>query len=250
MSRFGLPVSALIALMLIVAGCGGSTPPAEEQATPAAPAESVADHMADHFSHIRDIEQAVIRGDLEAAQAPAQWIVEHQTLSNLPADSAVYLAEIRNSASGVAATDDLGNAAVATATMVAACGKCHTATGVTPPMPDVPQPAGAEGITDHMKQHMQAVDLMYEGLAAPSDDLWKKGAGLLKASPLEGESLPQELSDDVKAAEARVHEMADRATNAADTGAKIAIYGELIGGCASCHGLHGKVWGPGVPKVE
>ncbi len=249
MSRFGLPVSALIALMLIVAGCGGSTPPAEEQA-PAAPAESVADHMADHFGHIRDIEQAVIRGDLEGAQAPAQWIVEHQALSNLPADSGVYLAEIRNSASGVASTDDIGNAAVATATMVAACGKCHTATGVTLTMPAVAPPTVADGITGHMQQHMQAADLMYEGLVAPSDELWKKGAEMLKASPLEGESLPQELSDEVKASETRVHEMADRAMAAADTGAKVAIYGELIGGCASCHGLHGKVWGPGVPKVE
>jgi len=249
MSRVGLPVSALIALMLIVAGCGGSTPPAEDQA-PAAPAEAVADHMTDHFSHIHDIEQAVIRGDLEAAQAPAQWLVEHQTLSNLPSDSALYLAEIRNSASGVASTDDIGNAAVATATMVAACGKCHTATGVTPTMPSVAAPSGPEGITGHMQQHMQAVDLLYEGLAAPSDELWKKGAELLKASPLEGENLPEELSDDVKGAEARVHEMADRAINATDTGAKVAIYGELIGGCASCHGLHGKVWGPGVPKAE
>jgi len=250
MSRLGLPVSALIALMLIVAGCGGSTPPAEEQAPVAAPAESVADHMADHFSHIHDIEQAVIRGDLEAAQAPAQWIVEHQTLSNLPADSGVYLAEIRNSASGVAATEDIGNAAIATATMVAACGKCHTATGVTPTMPDVAPPTGASQITGHMQGHLQAVDLMYEGLAAPSDELWKKGAELLKVSPLEGENLPQELSDEVKASEIRVHEMADRAMAAADTGAKIAIYGELISGCASCHGLHGKVWGPGVPKAE
>ena len=249
MSRFGLPVSALIALMLIVVGCGGSTPPAEEQA-PAAPAESVADHMATHFSHVRDIEQAVIRGDLEGAQAPAQWIVEHQTLSNLPADSGLYLAEIRNSASGVASTEDIGNAAVATATMVAACGKCHTATDVTATMPDVAPSAGGDGITAHMGQHMQAVDLMYQGLVAPSDELWKKGAEMLKMSPLEGESLPQELSDEVKASEARVHEMADRAMAAADTGAKIAIYGELIGGCASCHGLHGKVWGPGVPKVE
>ena len=249
MSRFGLPVTALIALMLIVAGCGGSTPPAQEQ-PPAAPAESVAAHMADHFTRVRDVEQAVIRGDLEAAQTPARWIVEHQALTNLPEGSAQYLAEMRNSASGVASTDNIGNAAIATATMVAACGNCHKAAGATPAMPDVTPAEGAEGITGHMRQHLQAVDLMYGGLAGPSDELWTKGAQMLKASPLEGSALPQELSDDVKASEARVHEMADRAMKAADTGAKVAIYGELIGGCASCHGLHGKVWGPGVPKVE
>jgi len=235
-------------LMLIVAGCGGSTPPAEEQ-PPAAPAESIAEHMAEHFARVHDVEQAVMRGDLEAAQAPAKWIVEHQPLSNLPEVSGQYLAEIRNAASGVASTDNVGNAAIATATMVAACGGCHFASGATPTMPAVTS-QGAEGIVGHMRRHAEAVDLMSEGLMAPSDELWTKGAEMLKVSPLEGSALPQELSDDVKASEARVHEMADRAMNAADTGAKVAIYGELISGCATCHALHGKVWGPGVPKVE
>ena len=27
-------------------------------------------------------------------------------------------------------------------------------------------------------------------------------------------------------------------------------YGEVIGSCATCHGMHGRVWGPGVPKTE
>jgi cytochrome c553 len=249
MSRFGPPVSALIALMLLVAGCGGSTPPAEEQ-PPAASAEPVAEHMAEHFARVREVEQAVMRGDLEAAQTPARWIVEHQALTNLPEGSGQYLAEIRNAASGVASTDNIGNAAVATAAMVAACGSCHAASGATPPMPDVTAAPGAEGITGHMRQHLQAAELMFEGLIAPSEELWRKGAEMLKASPLEGADLPEELSDVVKTSEARAHEMAERAMSAADTGAKVAIYGDLIGGCASCHGLHGKVWGPGVPRIE
>jgi mono/diheme cytochrome c family protein len=52
------------------------------------------------------------------------------------------------------------------------------------------------------------------------------------------------------ASEARVHELADRAAKASDRGARVAIYGEVIGSCASCHGLHGKVWGPGLPKTQ
>jgi cytochrome c553 len=247
MSRFDLPAFALIALALLVAGCGGSTPPTEE--VPGATSEWFVGHMADHFGHVRAVEQAIVRGDLEAAQAPARWLVDHQPLTDLPEGSARYLAEIRNSASGVASTDNIGNAAVATATMVAACGGCHVATGATPAMPDVTWPA-AEGITGHMREHEQAVELMYEGLIAPSDELWTKGAEMLRVSPLAGEDLPQELSDDVKASGARVHEMADRAMAAADTGVKIAVYAELIGRCASCHGLHGKVWGPGVPTVQ
>lgn len=249
MSRVGLPVSALMAFMLLVAACGGSTPPAEDQA-PATAAESVTEHMAEHFARVRDIEHAVIRGDLDAAQAPAQWIVDHQELTNLPEGSGRYLAEIRNAAMGVTSTDNIGNAAVATAAMVVACGSCHAASGASPKMPDVTPLPAAEGTPSHMRQHQQAVDLMYEGLIAPSEDLWKRGAERLKASPLAEADLPQELSAGITASEGRVHEMADRAMAAADSGAKVAIYGEIIAGCASCHGLHGKVWGPGIPKSQ
>jgi mono/diheme cytochrome c family protein len=41
-----------------------------------------------------------------------------------------------------------------------------------------------------------------------------------------------------------------KAKAAADIGTKVAFYGEYIGGCAGCHGLHGKVWGPGLPKTQ
>jgi mono/diheme cytochrome c family protein len=44
--------------------------------------------------------------------------------------------------------------------------------------------------------------------------------------------------------------MAGKARTATDIGTKVAFYGEYIGGCAGCHGLHGKVWGPGLPKTQ
>jgi len=42
--------------------------------------------------------------------------------------------------------------------------------------------------------------------------------------------------------------MAANAKKATDIGTKVAFYGEYIGGCAGCHALHGKMWGPGLPK--
>jgi len=44
--------------------------------------------------------------------------------------------------------------------------------------------------------------------------------------------------------------IAGRAAQAADAGSRIAIYGELVGGCASCHAAHGMVLGPGLPKAK
>jgi len=91
------------------------------------------------------------------------------------------------------------------------------------------------------------VDLMYRGMVAPSEALWKQGAEALKGSPLSDKDLTK-VPKGIAASEARVHEIAGRAAQAADAGARIAIYGELIGGCASCHAGHGRVLGPGLPK--
>ena len=246
MSRFVLPVSFVF--MTIAIACGGSGQPAE-QAPATAPASTLASHMTDHFTRVHVVEEAVIRGDLEAAAAPARWLENHTTAEGLPAGTEPFVAEMRNAASGVASTDNIGNAAVATATMVAACGRCHAEAGVVPKLPDVSPPAPAAGVTGHMREHQYAVDLMAEGLMVPSDARWTQGAEALKAAPLAGADLA-EVPKDVAVMEARVHELADRAIKATDSGARIAIYGEIIGDCASCHGSHGKVWGPGVAGRE
>jgi hypothetical protein len=99
-----------------------------------------------------------------------------------------------------------------------------------------------------MLEHQHAVDLMYRGLIAPLRGDWTKGAEMLKAAPLGGKAMA-----DVKEAvdaETRVHEMADRALRAAEQSSRVAIYGSVIAECARCHGLHGSVWGPGLPKTQ
>jgi len=253
MSRRLLVVLAILSVTLVAAGCGGSTPPPAEQAPAAAPApppaSSAGAHMAEHFTKIREVEEAIIRGDIESAKGPAQWIAEHQETAGLPAGTENYVIEMKSAAKAVGATDDIGNAAVAAAKAVSSCGTCHAAAKVTPKLPDEAAPADTSGTTGHMREHQYAVDLMYRGLMSPSDDLWKKGAEALKASPLTEKDLTKVTKEIVKF-DARVHELADRAVKAPDTGAKIAIYGEIIGSCATCHGLHGRVWGPGLPKTN
>ena len=98
-----------------------------------------------------------------------------------------------------------------------------------------------------MLEHQYAVDLMYRGMVGPSDTLWKQGAEALKGSPLTDKDLAK-ASKEIAAFEARVRELAGRAAQAADAGSRIAIYGELVGGCASCHGAHGMALGSGLPK--
>jgi hypothetical protein len=235
-----------------VSACGSSAPPSAEQSTAAAPAQPSVDtaaRMAAHFGKVRELEEAVVRGDLEGAKAAAQWIAEHQEAAGLPAGTESYVKATTNAARAVAASTLLGNAGVATAFAVAACGECHAAAKVTPKMPEVGAPPTLPGTAALMLAHKHAVDLMYRGMVGPSETLWKQGAEALKASQLTDKDLTKAPKEFV-ASETRVRELAGRAAQAADAGSRIAIYGELIGGCASCHAMHGTVLGAGLPKTN
>ena len=58
------------------------------------------------------------------------------------------------------------------------CGPFHVAAKVKPALPDVPRPALTGGREAHMLEHQWAVDVMYQGLIGPSDELWKKGVDI------------------------------------------------------------------------
>jgi cytochrome c553 len=242
----------ILSVAFAVSACGSSAPPPAEQPAAVAPAQPSVDtaaRMAGHFGKVRELEAAVIRGDLEAAKAAAQWIAEHQEAAGFPAGTESYATATRNAARAVAASASLGNAGVAAAFAVAACGECHAAAKVTPKMPEVSAPPALPGTAALMLAHQYAVDLMYRGLVGPSEPLWKQGAEALKGSALRDKDLAK-ASKEIVASETRVREIAGRAAQAADTGSRIAIYGELIGGCATCHGSHGMVLGPGLPKSD
>jgi hypothetical protein len=248
-----LPVGSMIlSVAFAVSACGGSAPPAAEKPAAAAAAQPSVDtaaRMADHFGKVRELEQAVVRGDLESAKAAAQWIAEHQDAAGLPAGTESYVTTTRNAARAVAVSASLNNAGVAAAFAVDACGECHAAAKVTPKLPEVIAPPALATPAGHMAAHQYAVDLMYRGMVAPSEALWKQGAEVLKGSPLSDKDLAK-ASKEVVASEARVHDLAGRAALAVDAGSRIAIYGELLGGCASCHAAHGRVLGPGLPKAD
>lgn len=242
-----------ILLSAFVVACGSSQPPAEQTAKPVEPAQPAVDivkDMHDHLGRVATIQQAVVRGDLEAVTEPATWIVNHVE-APVPAGTETYAPDIKKTAGMAAAAKDITSAATATAQLVAACGACHKASkaAINWPMPAKPT-AGGMGVAAHMLEHQWALDLMHQGLALPSDEAWKIGVEALKASPLSAKELPRDekLTKEIVSYEAKVHTLAAKALAAPDLGSKVAVYSETLASCAGCHGLHGKMWGPGVAK--
>jgi len=252
MSRRSRPliIGLLLPLVAVIA-CGGSQPPAEKPA-PAPPPKPITEltrEMHEQLGKVTIVQHAVIRGDLETAAVPAKWMADHQEVAGFPASTASYVADMKKFAANVAGARDIKGAATATTMMFSYCGGCHVAAKVTPAFPDLPKPTWTKGTAAHMLEHQWAVDLMYQGLAGPSDALWKKGVEALRAAPLSAKDLPKDasLTAEIVASEKKVHEQADKALKTTDAGTRVALYSEVLGECATCHSLHGRVWGPGLP---
>ena len=249
-----LILTLLLLPVVIALGCGGGQQPPAEQtkaAEPAAPAVEVSKQMHEQLARVTAMQEAVIRGDVEAAVEPARWIADHQETAGLPAGQEAVLADMKKSAAVVAEAKDFKNAATATAMVISYCGTCHSAAKVSPAIAEAPKPAGDGPLAAHMLEHQWATDLLYQGLVMPSGDRWQKGLTAMEGTPLAEKDLPKDakLTKEVAALEKKVHEMAAKAKTTTDIGTKVAFYGEYIGGCAGCHALHGKVWGPGLPKT-
>jgi len=156
---------------------------------------------------------------------------------------------MKKSAAVVAEAKDFKNAA--TAMVISYCGTCHTAAKVSPAIPEAPKPVAESAIAAHMMDNRWTTDLLYQSLVMPSEERWQKGLAAAQTTPLAEKDLPKDakLTKEVAALEKKVHEMAAKARTATDLGTKVAFYGEYIAGCVGCHELHGKVWGPGLPKT-
>jgi cytochrome c553 len=140
----------------------------------------------------------------------------------------------------------LASAATATVSMLTQCGDCHRAVGVFP-APTIPKKPDVGGLVGEMLEHQRATDDMLLGLIVPSASQWRQGAERLAAAKLLSSKLPSDpkLTQEIRTAEARVHQIAKQAETAADASARGVIYAQLLTTCAQCHSLHKNVWGPG-----
>ena len=213
----------------------------------AAPAAGTV-QMRAHFDQALLLHDAVIRGDLAAvgpaARALAQQVTESQPGSRLP-ETSRPLAALADGARKVAEAKTILEAAIDTAGMLSACGRCHRASGVTPAFPAPAQPVAA-GLSGHMLEHQAAVRLLVEGLVAPSDTTWRNGARALASAPLNATELPVDAAVRTQLAptEERLHRLATGAAEANDPAARAAFYGQLLAACADCHTRYAKAARP------
>src|SRR5690242_13688084 len=106
-----LAVATLAAGLTAAASRAGSAA-GSPQAVPHEPRRAA--HMQVHYAEVMTVHEAVIRGDLAATRAPADWLAEHDPPA-LPAGSAPFVAEMRRAARRTAQATTVDEAALGTA---------------------------------------------------------------------------------------------------------------------------------------
>jgi hypothetical protein len=203
--------------------------------------------MRHHFAEVLVLHDAVVRGDLTSARASARRVAAEPDPPKLTDAGRARVARIRAMASDVEAAKSIETAAAATSGMVATCGDCHVAMGTRMPPPPLEAPKrDVGGLVGHMLTHRQGLESLMAGLLIPSSSTWAEGARQLQGAALSRRDLPDDpkLNSRVANADKQVHALAERAAQAATSDARVAVYGELLATCATCHSLHPSVWGP------
>ena len=240
---------APIALLALVVACksGGDKPAdkpppdpgpeaAPQPATPAPDAASLKQHMQGHFTAIREIERALVDGDLAKAKERAGWLAAHEP-HDATAGWQPHMDAVRTAARALTGAADLAGATELAANLGGECASCHVTTTaiVSFPHEDLP-PAGTDNRMA-MRRHQWAADRMWEGLIGPSQTAWVQGAEILAAAPFVPKtSLGQAERDQVAALAKQVHELGASAADL-ELEVRAAHYAKLLRTCSGCHAI-------------
>jgi hypothetical protein len=234
-------LAAVVGMSLCLIACGRAREPDLEAESAKAweTAGAIHQDMKAHFDAIVTIRDALIAGDLPAAQAKARWIVEDETVPGIATWQELAM-EIRSQAAGVVDATSVEAATGPAAELARTCGRCHSVHSVRPPSLSArePPPIGSARVP-HMLRHQWAAERMWEGLVGPSEERWNAGIAELAETPLHREELelgPTAASHITDLA-TRVHQLGAEASGIPATAwdTRSALYARFLATCADCH---------------
>jgi cytochrome c553 len=209
--------------------------PAAPSATGSIVRPPAAAQMHQRYDRLEAIRDAVEGGDLGAARAAAKVMARAKS-GSLPAEWSGHLSSVRTESRAVVKAGDLVAAADGTARIADACAECHAATGGGPQhaqLASIPAQDWTEGA--NMKLHAWAVDVMWLGLLARSDEAWTRGASELSREPIPLRFPEPPLQEGRTQLELRLYVLAGRALTLNDPGERATLYGQMMATCAECH---------------
>jgi cytochrome c553 len=186
-------------------------------------------HMRRHFEDLKTVERMLVSGNLAEAKALAFMLSKPEAdpgLKRWVADAR----EVVYAARGLAAARDLDEALRREPRIAAACADCHARTGALLTFERLGDPPEADA---RMERHQWAVDRLWEGMIAPSDERWRAGLDVLATTPVPAAAAPEvsALGAQLQAAAASARD--NRAKPSSRM--RASLYGDLLVVCARCH---------------
>lgn len=238
-ARMALLVAAIIILPVLV-----TTALRAQAASPAV------ERMHAHLTALTNIDYAVVRGDLDDVREMSKALLNELSMDGLPTNAQKYLGDLKGAAREAGEATTIEAAARAVGMMSAACGACHAGLGTPIAMTAPARPPSISSVRARMLEHYYSVDMMGLGLQSPSDDHWKRGADTMRKAQVMKVTMKDEaLARDLNEAETAYKQIGVKASGARTPAERAAVYGEVLTSCGNCHSLHGRVFGPGLPKL-
>ena len=213
----------------------GDPGPAEAKKTPAeeppgTPRERL---MRAHFKETAVVRDAVIRGALSEAVAPASALAKMEGIGPIQPSWKPSIDALQAASRRISQSPDIPGASAAIADIGVACGTCHAGAGgpkvkiEAPPTPD-------KTLASRMQRHVWATERLWEALYVPSDPSWKAGVDALAADPF-----PKEVLDKggvhARSAAGRFKTLAATAGAAKKIEDRAKAYASLLETCSACH---------------
>ncbi len=192
--------------------------------------------MNEHFDSVAKIRDAVVVGELDTVAEHAEHLIASEDVAGYPEPWRPHVRELLQHADSLVNAASVAEAAGNAAALAGACGSCHVETAAKPNFGDTMEPAEDESLQAGMQRHQWAVEQLWEGIVAPTDEAWQRGASVFAAVPGCGEHFP----DDERGAKKQrlcetVHALGRRAATAETASERIGVYGDFLGTCSGCH---------------
>lgn len=214
----------MIPLMLL--GCGAPKAPPHEAPVP------MDVRMAHHFGLATRAQEAVIAGDLPAAQRAAADLASTPTPPDISAVWAEDFAVVHERAAVVANAPTLPEAGRAVARLGLACSACHAREGKGPRVPIDETDNAWAASKSPMERHIWATRAAWIGVVGADVAPFEAGMRALA----EGATLdPKGQDSGFDGLQRRIIDLAAAAPAERTPDARASVYGELIATCAACH---------------
>jgi cytochrome c553 len=208
------------------------------------PQDKVVEAMLKHDREAIAARDALIHGDLEGAKDEARKLEKRVPVAGLSPDLDVLQARVDEAARDVVEAKSIAEASAAMGRMVVACGGCHQATDARPEVTEpAPLPKEGDGVRAEMQRHDGAMQLVWNGLVAPSDADLVAGAKRFRDSSLSVQS--GELAAAAKQLDDTSSDLAEAVAKASLREERADKFGALLTTCATCHLLR-----PGGIRIE